>query len=121
MDGESAHPRPHHLPPGAQRLQPTPYQLCLDIWGIGFKTADQIALKLGLDPASAERVKAFILYLLEKGTEQGHVFSYQDELEENSRGELGVEEDKARSALADLARNKLVVAQKAGERTAGDY
>ena len=99
-------------------LRRNPYQLCLDIWGIGFKTADQIALKLGLDPASAERIKAFILYLLEKGTEQGHVFSYQDELEQNCRDELGVEEDKARSALADLSRNKLVVAEKAGERMA---
>jgi len=101
-----------------QVLRRNPYQLCLDIWGIGFKTADQIALKLGLDPASAERVKAFILYLLEKGTEQGHVFSYQDELEQNCREELGVEEDKARSALDDLSRYKLVVAEKAGERTA---
>ena len=52
-----------------------PYQLCLDIWGIGFKTADQIALKLGVDPASPRAVKAFLLYLLEKDTEQGHVFS----------------------------------------------
>jgi exodeoxyribonuclease V alpha subunit len=101
-----------------QVLKRNPYQLCLDIWGIGFKTADQIALKLGLDPASAERVKAFILYLLEKGTEQGHVFSYQDELEQSCREELGVEEDKARSALDDLSRYKLVVAEKAGERTA---
>ncbi|HOI45551.1 MAG TPA: helix-hairpin-helix domain-containing protein, partial [Candidatus Aminicenantes bacterium] len=36
-------------------LKTNPYQLCLDIWGIGFKTADQIALKLGMDPASLER------------------------------------------------------------------
>jgi exodeoxyribonuclease V alpha subunit len=55
---------------------------------------------------------------LEKGTEQGHVFSYQDELEQSCREELGVEEDKARSALDDLSRYKLVVAEKAGERTA---
>jgi exodeoxyribonuclease V alpha subunit len=101
-----------------QILKRNPYQLCLDIWGIGFKTADQIALKLGMDPASTERVKAFILYLMEKATEQGHIFSYQDELEQSSREELEVGEEKTRSALADLGTNRLVVMEKAGERTA---
>jgi exodeoxyribonuclease V alpha subunit len=99
-------------------LKRNPYQLCLDIWGIGFKTADQIALKLGLDPASIERVKAFLRYLLEKAAEQGHIFSSQDELERSSQEELGVEEEKVRSALADLSRDKLVVVEAAGERTA---
>ncbi|MFZ2053712.1 MAG: AAA family ATPase, partial [Candidatus Aminicenantales bacterium] len=99
-------------------LKRNPYQLCLDIWGIGFKTADQIALKLGLDPASAERVKAFLLYLLEKDAEQGNVFSYQDELEASCRKELGVEEDKPRAALAEIVRDKLAVTEKTGERTA---
>ena len=101
-----------------QVLKRNPYQLCLDIWGIGFKTADQIALKLGMDPGSTERVKAFILYLIEKATEQGHIFSYQDELEQSCREELEADEDKTRSALADLGTNKLVVTEKAGERTA---
>ena len=99
-------------------LKSNPYQLCLDIWGIGFKTADQIALKLGLDPSSPERVKAFLLYLLEKDTEQGHVFSFLDKLEENCGKELGVEEEKTRSALADLVRQKLIVAEKVEDRTA---
>jgi exodeoxyribonuclease V alpha subunit len=47
-------------------LKTNPYQLSLDISGIGFKTADQIALKLGLDPASLDRVKAYVLYLLDR-------------------------------------------------------
>jgi exodeoxyribonuclease V alpha subunit len=101
-----------------QVLKRNPYQLCLDIWGIGFKTADQIALKLGMDPASADRVKAFVLYVLEKAAEQGHVFSYQDELEQACREELEVGEDKARAALEDLARDKRVVTEKAGDRMA---
>ncbi len=99
-------------------LKRNPYQLCLDIWGIGFKTADQIALKLGMDPAAPERVKAFLLYLLEKDAEQGHIFSYQDELEASCRKELEVEEDKPRAALTEIIRDKLAVSEKAGERTA---
>jgi len=101
-----------------QVLKRNPYQLCLDIWGIGFKTADQIALKLGMDPASVDRVRAFILYLLEKAAEQGHVFCFEDEVKENCRKELEVDEDKTESALADLFRDKRVVVERAGERTA---
>jgi exodeoxyribonuclease V alpha subunit len=99
-------------------LKRNPYQLCLDVWGIGFKTADQIALKLGVDPASPERVKAFILYLLEKDSEQGHVFSYRDELAANCEKELSVGADQAGAAVETLARDRRVVAEPAGERQA---
>jgi exodeoxyribonuclease V alpha subunit len=101
-----------------QVLKSNPYQLCLDVWGIGFKTADQIALKLGMDPASAERVKAFVLYLLEKDSEQGNIFSFQDELEKSCLKELGVEAEKARAAVADLVRNRLAVTEPVEEKTA---
>ncbi len=89
-------------------LKTNPYQLCLEVWGIGFKTADQIALKLGMDPTSLERVKAFILYLLEKASEQGHVFLYQEELEEGCAKELGVEVQKIGEAVESLRRASLV-------------
>ncbi|MDH7512303.1 MAG: ATP-dependent RecD-like DNA helicase [Clostridiales bacterium] len=101
-----------------QVLKTNPYQLCLDIWGIGFKTADQIALKLGMDPSSPERVKAFILYLLEKAAEQGHVFSFEEELEDACAKELGVEAQKTREAAASLLQDRLVRIEEHGERTA---
>jgi exodeoxyribonuclease V alpha subunit len=99
-------------------LKTNPYQLCLDIWGIGFKTADQIALKLGMDPASFERIKAFILYLLEKDNEQGHVFSYESEVETRCREELNVDEEKIRRALEELKAKKLAIAEKLTADTA---
>ena len=105
-------------PKSYQVLKTNPYQLCLDIWGIGFKTADQIALKLGMDPASVERVKAFLLYLLEKDNEQGHVFSYESELADRCRDEIGVDETKIGLALADLKARALVVAEKLPADTA---
>ncbi len=101
-----------------QVLKANPFQLCLDIWGIGFKTADQIALKLGMDPTSLERIKAFILYLLEKDNEQGHVFSFQDELEKNCEQELEVEPERIRLALEELKEKKLVIAEKLGDQVA---
>jgi exodeoxyribonuclease V alpha subunit len=99
-------------------LKSNPYQLSLDIWGIGFKTADQIALKLGMDPASSERVKAFVLYLLEKDAEQGHVFSYQESLAETCLKELGVEAQKTGRAVSDLAKARRVIIEAEGEQTA---
>ena len=99
-------------------LKANPYQLCLDIWGIGFKTADQIALKLGMDPASLERARAFLLYLLEKDNEQGHVFSYESELIARCRDEIGADEDKVREALDFLKTKKHVVAEPLAADTA---
>jgi len=92
-----------------QVLKTNPYQLCLDIWGIGFRTADQIALKLGIDPASPERIKAFLLYLMEKDNELGHVFSRQEDLEKNCVQELKVSVEKAHQALDRLVEKGLVV------------
>jgi exodeoxyribonuclease V alpha subunit len=92
-------------------LKTNPYQLSLDIWGVGFKTADQIALKLGMDPGSLERIKAYILYILEKDNEQGHIFSSASEVLEKCRADLEASEDKAELALAGLLKGEKVVAE----------
>jgi len=99
-------------------LLANPYQLSLDIWGIGFKTADQIALKLGLDPASLERVKAYILYILEKDNEQGHVFSPAAEVAEKCVADLGLPADRVEEALAALVLGKRVVTEEYAGGTA---
>ena len=92
-------------------LKTNPYQLSLEIWGVGFKTADQIALKLGMDPASLERVKAYILYILEKDNEQGHVFSLASEVGERCAADLDVPAVKVELALAGLLKGEKIVAE----------
>jgi exodeoxyribonuclease V alpha subunit len=92
-------------------LRSNPYQLSPDIWGVGFKTADQIALRLGMDPASLERVKAYILYILEKDNEQGHVFSIAAEATGRCVADLGVAADNADQALASLIKAGKAVAE----------
>ena len=108
----------HYGDKSYQVLKTNPYQLCLDIWGIGFKTADQIALKLGTDPASIDRVKAFLLYRLEKDNEQGHVFSFLSELEKGSQEEIGVDVDKVQAAMKSLEKSRLTVTEPVGTETA---
>ena len=99
-------------------LKTNPYQACHDIWGVGFKTADQIALNLGMSPTSPERIKAFILYALEKDNEQGHVFSFQKNLIKTCQKELEAEEEKILGALKDLRSEKLVKSEHVGEDSA---
>lgn len=92
-------------------LKTNPYQLSLDIWGVGFKTADQIALKLGMDPGSLDRIKAYILYLLEKDNEQGHIFSLASEVLEKCGADLEVSGEKAGVALDGLLKGAKVVCE----------
>jgi exodeoxyribonuclease V alpha subunit len=92
-------------------LKTNPYQACYDIWGVGFKTADQMALKLGISPGSIERVKAYLLYLLEKDNEKGHVFSIESDLQAECLKELEVEVSKVEKALGDLRTGKKVVVE----------
>lgn len=57
-----------------------PYRLTYDIDGIGFRTADKIALKGGLSPTSVNRVSAFIKYHLEKTKDEGYGYLTAREL-----------------------------------------
>lgn len=54
-------------------LTEEPYRMIAEIEGIGFKTADQIALAYGMDPQSSERLAAGLTYVLQDMTQNGHV------------------------------------------------
>ena len=55
------------------KIKANPYQLADDIRGIGFKTADELAGRLGIDPKSPERARAAVRYTLSELTREGHV------------------------------------------------
>ncbi|MBP8601361.1 MAG: ATP-dependent RecD-like DNA helicase [Candidatus Saccharicenans sp.] len=99
-------------------LKRNPYQLCLDIWGIGFKTADQIALKLGLPEDCLDRVKAFILYLMEKDNDEGHVYSDQTEVVRKCQEELGAGLERVEAAIKALVSDRSVMVK---ETSSGTY
>jgi exodeoxyribonuclease V alpha subunit len=66
-----------------------PYDLIFDIEGVGFKTADSIALKGGIEPKSPDRIRGFIYYLLKTKAEEGNSFLYASELTEEIFTEFG--------------------------------
>jgi len=55
-----------------QVMTENPYRLARDIRGIGFKTADAIAMKLGIDKTATIRVRAGISYALTEAMDEGH-------------------------------------------------
>ena len=55
-----------------QVMTENPYRLARDIRGIGFKTADAIAMKLGIDKTAMIRVRAGIAYALSEAMDDGH-------------------------------------------------
>lgn len=62
-------------------IKENPYRLCRDIWGIGFATADKIALSVGIPKDSIIRARASIIYTLETEAEDGgHCWSYENDL-----------------------------------------
>jgi len=59
-------------PDAVQLISENPYRLAKDIRGIGFKTADQIARKMGIAPDVMIRVRAGISYALGEAMDEGH-------------------------------------------------
>ena len=90
-------------------VRENPYRLAMDIHGIGFLTADAIAMKLGFAHDSELRAEAGLLYTLSKLTEEGHVYYPRDELLLETANLLGVEAALAERALAPLAGEERIV------------
>ncbi|MBT6529059.1 ATP-dependent RecD-like DNA helicase [bacterium] len=61
-------------------LQENPYRLCQDVWGIGFKIADEIAQNMGLEPDSIKRFEAGIDHSLTVNASYGHLYMLLEEL-----------------------------------------
>jgi exodeoxyribonuclease V alpha subunit len=54
-------------------VRENPYRLATDIWGVGFRTADELAGRLGIDRASPLRARAALKYVLQELSGEGHV------------------------------------------------
>lgn len=85
-----------------QRVKENPYHLARDIFGIGFKTADTIAKKMGIAPESPQRIDSGIEFALNELSSDGHVcYPIHDFLGEASNM-LGTNESLVESRLSPL-------------------
>jgi exodeoxyribonuclease V alpha subunit len=86
-----------------------PYLLARAIKGIGFRTADAVADRLGMPRNSPQRARAAALYLLERMAEEGHVYAPLEYLENSFRSTLDMEPGLVEQAVKELADSGEVV------------
>ena len=91
------------------KVTENPYRLALDIYGIGFKTADTIAQQLGVPHDSLIRAEAGVRHALQTWSEQGHCAAPMDTLVEKSVELLEIPSALAAEAIvAELAAENLI-------------
>ena len=74
-----------------QVLEENPYQLADNIDGVGFKTADEIAARIGIHADSDFRIRSGLFYVLQQAVGEGHIYLPQDVLARRAMQILGVE------------------------------
>jgi exodeoxyribonuclease V alpha subunit len=99
-----------------QVMSENPYRLARDIRGIGFKTADAIAMKLGVDKTALVRVRAGISYALTEAMDEGHCGLPSDELMPLAAQLLEVPQDLIRTALDLELADGTVTASRVGDK-----
>lgn len=85
-----------------------PYRLADDVFGIGFKIADEIAGKLGVEKNSPYRIRAGIRYLLNEVSAEGHVFAIEKEFLNKACQELEINELQLAAEMEELILQKEV-------------
>ncbi len=85
-----------------QKVTNNPYCLADDIWGIGFKTADAIASKMGYENQDPRRCRSGILYALSQLSNDGHVFATEEQLIASATSMLEADADLLRNILAQM-------------------
>ena len=98
-----------------QVMSENPYRLARDIRGIGFKTADAIAMKLGIEKTAMIRVRAGISFALTEAMDEGHCGLPTEELMPLAEKLLEVPIDLVRTALDLETSEGTVIADSVGE------
>ncbi len=99
-----------------QVVQENPYRLADDIVGVGFKTADEIASRIGIHSDSDYRIRSGLLYVLQQASGEGHTCLPRELLLVRAGELLGVDEDAVRAQMENLCMdNKLVLKEQGGE------
>lgn len=90
-------------------IRENPFRLCADVWGIGFKTADGVAMSLGIPPDSEVRARAGLLHVMATFADEGHCYCPSAELLLQAEALLGISVEILGAALqAELQRGNLV-------------
>ena len=84
------------------KVKDNPFCLADDIWGIGFKTADAIAEKLGFGKESSVRCRSGLMYTLNELADEGHTFAVREQLIEKGVALLEAQENAIAATLENM-------------------
>lgn len=90
-------------------MKENPYKMAEDIEGVGFKTADAIAEKIGIHTDSDYRIRCGLLYTLSTALGEGNMYLPEEMLLERAGELLGVEQEAIRPHIMNLATDKKIV------------
>lgn len=93
-------------------MKENPYRLADDIWGIGFKTADQIASKLGFGNESYVRLRSGIMYTLSELSNEGHVYAEKSQLIDTASSLLEASPETVIMTLDEMIKTEDVIHEK---------
>ncbi|MEZ4404378.1 MAG: ATP-dependent RecD-like DNA helicase [Kofleriaceae bacterium] len=97
-------------------VRENPYRLAIEVWGIGFRTADGIAERLGLAKDAPARLEAGLIHVLGEHVEDGHAHVPEDVLLERAGELLAVARDKLPERLDALIERGLASREILGDR-----
>lgn len=97
-------------------LKENPYKLAEDIHGVGFKTADEIALKMGMAFDSTERMEGGLLYGLQLASMEGHTYLPKEELLDKTAEILAVDKADLEMPLSNLLFDKKIIIKNSEEQ-----
>ncbi len=98
----------------ASILQRNPYRLALDVRGVGFKTADRIALSLGISGDHPERAQAGVMHELGVLADQGHVVVPREAIVDRAAAMLEIDQGHVQAALDALWASERIVIEDGG-------
>ena len=94
------------------KVKENPFRLADDIWGIGFKTADSIAMKLGIGKEAFIRLRSGIMYTLSELADEGHVYAERDQLIRKASALLEAEDTSIIMTMDQMLKDEELICEK---------
>ena len=98
-------------------IRENPYRLADDIDGVGFRTADEIAARVGIRMDSDFRVRSGILYTLLQASGEGHTYLPETELTPRASKLLNVTAEQVEKQYMDLAIERKIILKQMEDQT----
>ena len=98
-------------------IRENPYRLADDMEGVGFRTADEIAVRVGIRMDSDFRIRSGILYVLLRASTEGHTYLPEEELTRRTGQLLEVGEEQIEKQYMDLAIERTIIMKQGENQT----